>query len=221
MLMKFFLILFITLIITAPISAKNIYCDADTDCYYIPEKVLNSDKPVPALLYLSCTGATKSQVDSIKFIGDSLNWIIFSCHATRNHRDVLANDRDIMKTYQKAIKNYNIDKTRVFIYGFSGQGVQALMEMFIHPDIFRGTVTQCAHAQALQLVQWSTLKKHLAYLVSREQDWNLDANYLIDKEFKKHEVRDTIVITPGEHNIGDAKELFRAVKWLKKNSQQK
>jgi predicted esterase len=133
----------------------------------------------------------------------------------------MSNDKDIIKTYKKAINNYDIDESRVFIYGFSGQGVQALMELFLHPKIFRGVVTQCAHAQPLPLADWKTLGNHLVYLISRTQDWNLNANYLLDSEFKKHSVRDTLVITPGQHGIGDGQELFRAIKWLRKNSQPK
>jgi hypothetical protein len=216
--MKYLLVILIFLSLTINGLAKSVYCDSDTDCFYVPQKVINLGKPVPALYYLSCTGAKKADIDSIKFIADSLGWIIFSCHATRNHRDVWTNDQDIMKTYQKAMNNYDIDPSRVFIYGFSGQGVQALMEMFLHPKAFRGVNTQCAHAQPLPLADWKTLGNHLVYLVSRNEDWNLDANYQLDGEFKKHGVRDTLVITPGQHGIGDGQELFRAAKWLKKNS---
>jgi len=216
--MRVLFLLLALLLAIVSLSAKNVYCDTDNDCFYVPQRVINLGKQVPALLYLSCTGAKKADIDSIKFIADSLGWIIFSCHATRNHRDVMTNDKDIMKTYKKAIKNYDIDNTRVFIYGFSGQGVQALMELFLHPKIFRGVVTQCAHAQALPLADWKTLGNHLVYLISRTQDWNLNANYLLHSEFKKHSVRDTLVITPGEHGIGDANELYQGAKWLKKNS---
>lgn len=217
------LILVIIAFISFPLSglAKNVYVDADSDCYYIPQKVINSNKPVPALLYLSCTGAIKSDLDSIKFIADSLGWILFSCHQSRNHRDVMLNDKDIMKTYYKLIKNYKIDTTRIFIYGFSGQGVQSLMEMFLHPKIFRGVIPVCAHTGAMSLVKWQTLQGHLAYLVTREKDWNLQQNHILHQAFQEHGVKDTLVITPGEHGIGDKYEIFRAVRWLRKNSQPK
>lgn len=178
-------------------------------------------KKVPALLYLSCTGALKSDLNSLKFIGDSLDWILFSCHKTRNHRDQMQNDKAIMKTYNKAVKKYPIDTTKVFIYGFSGQGVQALREMFLHPTKFKGVHTVCAHTGAMSLANWSTLKGHLAYLISRENDWNLNENYLIDQAFFYHGIRDTLVITPGEHGIGDKYEIWRAIKWLEINSQLK
>jgi predicted peptidase len=197
--------------------AKSVYVDPDTDCFYVPQKVIDADKKVPALLYLSCTGAIKSDLDSIKFIGDSLGWIIFSCHKTRNHRDAMQNDVDIIKTYNKAIKKYPIDTSRVFIYGFSGQGVQALLEMFLHPTKFKGVHTVCAHTGAMSLAKWSTLKNQLAYLISRQEDWNLQQNYQIDQAFKLNGIKDTLVITPGEHGIGDKFEIFRAIKWLKKN----
>lgn len=198
--------------------AKKVYVDSDTDCFYIPQKVLDSDKLAPALLYLSCTGAIKSDLDSIKFIGDSLGWIIFSCHASRNHRDAMQNDLDIMKTYNKAIKKYPIDTNKVFIYGFSGQGVQALLEMFLHPTKFKGVHTVCAHTGAISMAKWPTLKNHLAYLISRKKDWNLQANYQLDQMFKTNGIKDTLVVTEGEHGIGDKFEIYRAIKWLKKNT---
>lgn len=180
--------------------------------------MLASGKKVPALLYLSCTGAKKSDLDSIRFIGDSLGWVIFSCHKSRNHRDAMQNNLDIIKTYHKAIIKYPIDTNRVFIYGFSGQGVQALITMFLHPKKFRGVITECAHAQALPLADWKTLKNNLAYLISRQKDWNLNANYLLHQKFQENGVNDTLVITPGEHSIGNAQELFQACKWIKKKT---
>jgi poly(3-hydroxybutyrate) depolymerase len=126
-----------------------------------------------------------------------------------------------MKTYQKFVKNYNVDVTKVFIYGFSGQGVQALMEMFLHPTAFKGVATVCAHTGTMSLAKWKTLQNHLAYLVTRTKDWNLQQNYLIHQAFQNHGVKDTLVITPGEHGIGDKYEVFRAVRWLRKNSQPK
>ncbi|MCX7785363.1 MAG: hypothetical protein N2201_03935 [candidate division WOR-3 bacterium] len=212
--MKYLLLL---LVLSTILWAKNIHCDADTDCFYLPQKIINTNKKVPALLYLSCTGAVKSDLDSIKFIGDSLGWVLFSCHKSRNHRDVLLNDKDIVRTYQKAIRNYPIDTTKVFIYGFSGQGVQALLEMFLHPTMFRGVITECAHAQVLLFAPWDRLKNNLIFLISREKDWNLNANILMHQKFQEHGIKDTIAVTPGEHSIGTAQDLFKAVKWLRQN----
>ncbi|MEO0092435.1 MAG: hypothetical protein ABIK61_06980 [candidate division WOR-3 bacterium] len=213
--MKFRLLFFLLLIALNLLWAKDVYCDADTDCFYVPPKILNINKKVPALLYLSCTGAKKSDLDSIKFISDSLGWILFSCHKSRNHRDIWLNDKDIIKTYRKAIKKYPIDTTKVFIYGFSGQGVQALLEMFLHPNIFQGVIAECAHDQALPFARWSTLKNHLIYLVSRQNDWNLNANYRMHRKFQENGIKDTLVITPGEHSIGTAQDLYKAGQWLK------
>lgn len=211
------LIILLSVSISLTVFAKSVYVDADTDCFYIPQKVAESDKRVPALLYLSCTGAVKSDLDSLKFIGDSLGWILFSCHKTRNHRDPMQNDLDIMKTYKKAIKKYQIDTTKVFVYGFSGQGVQAYQEMFMHPTKFKGVHAVCAHTGAMSFAKWSTLNGHIAYLISREKDWNLNENILIDQAFLYHGIRDTLVVTLGEHGIGDKYEIWNAIKWLKNN----
>ncbi|MDH5187161.1 MAG: prolyl oligopeptidase family serine peptidase [candidate division WOR-3 bacterium] len=199
--------------------AENIFCDADSDCFYIPQKVKKSETGSPALIYLSCTGATAKDLDSIKIVGDSLKWILASCHKSRNHRYSMLNDKDIIKTYQKLLRNYRVDTSRIFIYGFSGMGVQALMELFLHPEKFSGAIAVCAHSQAMALAQWENLNENLVYLVSRTKDWNLSENLLIHQKFQQSRVRDTLVITPGEHSIGDKIELLNACSWLNRNSQ--
>ncbi|MEO0074695.1 MAG: hypothetical protein ABIK31_01100 [candidate division WOR-3 bacterium] len=211
-------IILLSVVCVSFLFGKNVICDNDSDCFYIPQKVLEMGKRVPALMYLSCTGAKKADLDSITFIADSLNWIIFSCQKSRNHRDVMLNHQDIIKTYHKAIKSYPIDSTRVFIYGFSGQGVQAMMSMFLRPTLFRGLISECAHSGALSLAKWQTLKGKLVYLVTRNKDWNLSHNYSLHEQFYKHGIKDTLIITAGEHSIGTAKDLFKAVKWLDKYS---
>ena len=184
----------------------------------LTQKVKKLALRVPALLYLDCGGATTKNLDSIKIVADSLKWILAACHKSRNHRNSMLNDKDIVKTYQKLVKNYKVDTSRIFIYGFSGMGVQALMELFLHPEMFRGAVTVCAHTGAMRLAQLENLKDHLIYLVSRNQDWNLKENLLMHQEFQKYRIHDTLVITVGEHSLGDKYELLKACFWLNRNS---
>jgi predicted esterase len=198
--------------------AQKIYCDADSDCYYVPPKVKKLNILAPALLYLDCGGATAKNLDSIKMVGDSLKWILASCHKSKNHRNSMLNDKDIVKTYQKLVKNYKVDSSRIFIYGFSGMGVQALMELFLHPEMFRGVVAVCAHTGAMGLAQLENLQDHLIYLISRSSDWNLEENLSMHQEFQQYQIPDTLVVTPGEHSIGDKSELLKACIWLNRNS---
>jgi len=156
-----------------------------------------------------------------KIVGDSLGWILVACHKCKKHRDIWLNDQDIIKTYQKVIKNYQIDSSRIFIYGFSAMGVQALIELFLHPEIFRGAIPVCAHSQMISLARWETLKDHLVYLISRTEDWNLLENKFIHQVFQEQKIKDTLVITPGRHDIGDSIELLKAAIWLDKNSRLK
>lgn len=213
--------IFALFLITDISFAHKIYCDADSDCFYLPLKVKKLNLPAPALIYLDCGGATAKNIDSIKIVGDSLKWILASCHKSKNHRDSRLNDKDIVKTYQKLIKNYKVDSSRIFIYGFSGMGVQALMELFLHPEMFKGVVAVCAHTGAMGLAQLENLQDHLIYLISRSSDWNLQKNFKMHQEFQQYQVPDTLVLTPGEHSIGDKNELLRAANWLNQNSQSK
>ena len=181
-------------------------------------KVKKLNIPAPALIYLDCGGATANNLDSIKIVGDSLKWVLASCHRSKNHRNSMLNDKDIVKTYQKLIKNYKVDSSRIFIYGFSGMGVQALMELFLHPEMFRGVVAVCAHTGAMGLARLENLKDNFIYLISRNQDWNLKENLLMHQEFQKNLIQDTLVITAGEHSIGDKNELLKAGIWLNRSS---
>jgi len=198
--------------------AQNIYCDVDSDCFYLSQRVKKSDKRLPALIYLDCGGATAKNLDSIKIVGDSLKWILASCHRSKNHRNSKLNDKDIVKTYRKLMNNYKVDSSRIFIYGFSGMGVQALMELFLHPEMFRGVVAVCAHSGAFPLARWESIKDNLVFLISRTKDWNLSENLQIHQGFQQHRVQDTLVINPGEHSIGNKFELLKACSWLNKNS---
>jgi hypothetical protein len=212
-----------TLILFAIISASGqAICDADSDWFYLPPSLSpdsTSDiQPVlsPALIILSCTGAGRADLDSLAFIADSLHLVLATCHASKNHRSANLNDADIMKTIEKLLTKYPVDASRVYIYGFSGQGVQAMMALFKHPDVFHGLVSACGHAGALSMVKWQVLGKggKAIYLISRKKDWNLEQNRYLDDLFRANNIRDTLVILKGEHSPPPAKEVFRACQWL-------
>lgn len=184
---------------------------AQQDYFYIPK---NIKKPAPALIITSCTGATKNDLDSNKAIADKLGWVICTAAQTRNRRDAWQNDRDIMETYRELVSKYPVDTCNVFIYGFSGQAVQAMMEVFLHPDRFKGAVCICAHNGAMGLAKWESLSGHYFYMVSRENDWNLEANKNMHWEFMSHGITDTLIVTKGQHGSKDRRELYNACRWL-------
>jgi predicted esterase len=196
------------------LSATTCHAQQPGDLFYVPK---NHAPQAPALIITSCTGATQADIDSNRAVADSLGWVLATCALTRNHQNAALNDQYVMATYQKLVANYQIDRSRVFIYGFSGQAVQALMEVFLHPELFRGAVSICAHAGALPLAQWETLAGHGFYLISRQKDWNLADNRKIHQLFEVNGIRDTLVITRGQHGPKDRKELFRGCKWLDRN----
>ena len=195
-------------------AAQPLTAQTPGDLFYVPKK---HAAQAPALIITSCTGATRADIDSNKAVADSFGWILATCAATRNHVAADLNDRAIFATYLKLVAGYPVDKSRVFIYGFSGQAVQALQEVFAHPELFRGAVAICAHAGALPLAQWDQLPGHGFYLISRQEDWNLEDNKKMHQLFQYNGLRDTLVITRGQHGPKDRKELFRGSKWLNKN----
>jgi predicted esterase len=145
---------------------------------------------------------------------DSLGWVGATCHATRNHRSADSNDADIVQTVHKLLAQYPVDPDRVFLFGFSGQGVQALASLFLHPDLVRGVVAVCPHAAAVPLAVWEELQGRLAFLVTREQDWNRADNEKMYRMFNENGLVSELSITPGEHGSGPASEVLTGCRWL-------
>ncbi|MDO9026680.1 MAG: hypothetical protein Q7U87_02235 [bacterium] len=184
---------------------------AQQDHFYVPK---NLKPKAPALIITSCTGATKADLDSNKAIADKLGWVLCTSAKTRNHRDSRQNDADIMGTYKTLLAKCPVDPSRIYVYGFSGQAVQAMMEVFLHPTKFKGAVAICAHAGAMPYANWERLKDKCFYLVSRERDWNLNDNKMMHQAFLENSISDTLVITPGQHGPKTRRELFEGCKWL-------
>ncbi|OYD14853.1 hypothetical protein CH330_07360 [candidate division WOR-3 bacterium JGI_Cruoil_03_51_56] len=191
---------------------SRVSCDSDTDCFYVPVSTRRGS--FPAMLILHCNGARPATLDSFRLVGDSLGWILASCHASRNHRNMLLNDADVVKTIGKLIRRYPVDSSRIFVFGLSGQGVQALASMFLHPDIVRGVVAVCAHRGALPFAVWETLGNHFAYLVTRTHDWNRAENEMMLWRFNMEGLVTELKTTSGEHGPGSRKELLAGCRWL-------
>ena len=198
-------------------SHENIVCDADSDCFYVPKDSVTSVHS--ALIVLSCTGATAEDLDSVLFIADSLDIILSTCHKSMNRRGVYLNDEDIMRTYEKLIREYPVDVSRVFLYGFSGMAVQALVTLFWHTPQFRGVIAVCGHRGAMQFAEWRELSDKYIYLISREKDWNLGDNQLMHSQFRHCTIGDTLIITHGEHMPVTKEELLDASIWLLKKTE--
>ncbi len=198
-------------------GAENIVVDADSDCFYIPNAA-DTTKFLPGLIVLSCTGADAKDLDSLRPIADSLDIIMASCHKSKNHRSFKKNDNDIMATYEKLVRDYPVDIRRIFIYGFSGMGVQALAELFQHPEDFCGVVAVCAHKGCLNFFRPGKLKNRFIYLISRDKDWNLNDNISMKNLFHNYGIMDTLIVSPGEHSPPTNKELLNGLIWLIENS---
>lgn len=194
------------------LSAAGLVCDPDTDCFYVPARLAAAR--APALLLLMCNGAVQADIDSFRFVADSLGWVMATCHRTRNHVDVEVNDAAIVRTTGKLLGGFPADSRRVYLFGYSGQGVQALASMFLHPDLFRGVAAVCAHAGGNELAVWEELAGHQVHLVTRTEDWNRTANDRMLAEFRSHGLAARLVMTPGKHDAGPRAELHQAARWL-------
>lgn len=199
------------------VAQPDVYCDEDSNCYYVPSRVACNKNLVPGLIVLQCNGATRGDIDSFRLIADSLNWALATCHASRNHRDIYLNDADIYHSVKKLINRYPVDSSRIVIYGFSGQGGQALATALLHPELIRGVVAVCAPMVAPRLADSpSMFANNFIYLVTREKDWNCQSNYRMFEEFASAGVACTLLVTKGEHQIGSLKEVLAGCRWLDK-----
>jgi len=190
----------------------GVTCDGDSDCCYVPESL--AAEPVPALVVLHCNGAVAADLDSFRLVADSLGWVLASCHATRNRRDALLNDGDILNTIDKLLSTQPVDAGRVFLFGYSGQGVQALLTMTMHPEVVRGVVSVCGHRGGITDGGWAALGDNLVYLVTREDDWNRGDNEALARLLQARGIVSELVTTPGKHDAGPRAELLEACRWL-------
>ncbi|MGQ9677926.1 MAG: hypothetical protein ACUVUD_01410 [bacterium] len=210
--MRFFWLCLLIVNLSCPYS---IICDEDSNCYYTPEKVLSRKSSVPALIVLQCNGAKRGDLDSFKIVADSLNWVVATCNSSRNHRDIFLNDTDIYQVIKRLVRICPFDSSSIVIYGFSGQGAQAMASLFLHPDLVRGVLAVCAPRIAIRLLDLPLmLINHPIYLVSREEDWNRVDNLKMFEDFKSWGFPCTLLLTKGEHAIGTIEEVFAGCGWL-------
>lgn len=195
---------------------QDVVCDADSDCYYVPSWAPESGMPV--LFVLSCTGATEADLDSNRVVAESLGWLLVSCHGARNHRSAGDNDRDIMNTYARLVRDYAIDPARVFIGGFSGMGAQALQELVYRPDLFRGAFAACAPYRGPAPVDNASFSGRAAYLVTRSEDWNRVGNQAQERWLSSLGMAVQLVTTEGKHEVGGPAELLAGCVWLEEQT---
>ncbi len=85
------------------------------------------------------------------------------------------------------------------------------MSVFLHPEAFRGAVSICGHDWALGLARWEELQGKAFYLVTREKDWNREANLRMEAAFRKAGIMDTLVIAKGKREPKGFIEVFKGV----------
>ncbi len=202
--------------VESSLPLAGVVSDADSNWYYVPDSV--GETRVPGLVVLHCNGAGRADLDSVRIVADSLGWALAACRASRNHRDIALNDADVVKTIRKFTGDFPVDSRRVFVFGFSGQGVQALATMFAHPELVRGVMSVCGHRGAVELADWTVLGRNLAYLVTREEDWNRAENEIMLRLFNSQGLLTELVMTPGEHGTGNPPELLAGCRWLDRQS---
>lgn len=191
---------------------EGVYCDADSDCFLLPGAPLN--KTVPALIYLSCTGGKPWDIDSVRAVFDELGWAIATCGKSRNHRAAIENERDILRLREKLAATDVVDKSHIYLFGFSGQGAQALGTALRYPNLFGGAITDCAHTGGITYFDPKASAQQDFYIITKTEDWNRVHNENLHKLLQDNNIRDTLIVEVGEHGIGPALEVFRGCRWI-------
>ena len=125
------------------------------------------------------------------------------------------NEKDILDFVSELYRYPEIDPHRIVLYGFSGQGAQALGTALRFPTVFGGIITQCAHHGLIKNSNWRGAKGLPVVLVTREKDWNRESNEQMADLFRKQGLKVKLITTSGEHHIGNAKELYRDCKIMR------
>ncbi|MBN2541962.1 prolyl oligopeptidase family serine peptidase [bacterium] len=168
----------------------------------------------PLLIVLHCEGGTAQDIYDNIAVAESLGWMLAVAKGPRNHRSTLLNTNDILNLADYLKEAYPVDPDKIFIFGFSGMGAQALYTVFDYPHLFAGAVSTCGHSGGLTNIQWDKAKNVCVYLITRQKDWNRQQNETMSRLFDSLDIRFRLEITPGEHEEGPPEECYRACEWL-------
>jgi len=166
--------------------------------------------PRPTLLFLDCNGARDEDIDTSRFVYDSLHWNIAVCGSSRNHREPISNETDILVLLHRLYSYSIVDSKKIVLFGFSGQGAQALGTALRHPQYFAGIITECGHHGLIYNPDFKGAYGIPVVLITRENDWNRGWNEIMAQIFSDNGINVKLIMTSGEHHIGDARELYDA-----------
>lgn len=197
----------------------GVFCDPDSDCFLLVGAPLS--EPVPALIYLSCTGGKPWDIDSVREIYNELGWAIATCGKSRNRRATDLNENDILRLQTKLQHTGIVDENRIYLFGFSGQGAQAIGTALRHPNLFAGAVIDCAHTGGVTYFSEEASAHQAFYIITKTEDWNREYSEKLHKLFVNFDIRDTLIIEKGEHAIGPAEDILRACRWFEKINSRK
>ncbi|MGC9316109.1 MAG: hypothetical protein ACP5G4_10875, partial [bacterium] len=133
---------------------------------------------------------------------------------SRNHRAGNLNEEDILRLRAKLERTGQIDKNRIYLFGFSGQGAQAVGTALRHPDRFAGAVIDCAHTGSISHFDPQSSAHQAFYIITKTEDWNREHSEQLHRVFADSGIRDTLIIDEGEHAIGPSSDVLRGCAWL-------
>ncbi len=168
----------------------------------------------PTLIYLSCTGGSWSDLDTARVVADSLGWNVAVCARSKNHRDPALNEQDILALVDELLSFPQVDPRGIVLFGFSGQGAQALATALRWPIRFAGVITECAHHGLIRNPNWRDAAGMPVVLITRENDWNRQSNEDMAAAFERNLLEVRLIVTPGPHRIGDSRELLSACRLM-------
>jgi len=199
----------------APVACSEIrtFTDSEGNIFALQPE---SGKQKGTLLYLDCNGGSIEDIDTSRFVFDSLGWNIAVCGKSKNHRSAIINREDILALVDYLQSLPQVNPLRIVIFGFSGQGAQAIGTALQFPNLFGGIITECAHHGGITNPNWNDAGGLPIILITRETDWNREHNERMADLLTQNGLIVQLIVTEGEHHIGDSSELFEACKLMNK-----
>ncbi|MFC1796430.1 prolyl oligopeptidase family serine peptidase [Pseudomonadota bacterium] len=183
---------------------------------YVPSGY-DPTKPAGLLVYISPADSGRI-LSEWKSLMDERNliWIAADDSGNRRagvHRMILA----VMAT-TVIERQYQIDRTRFYVSGFSGGGRMASMVAAEYPELFRGAIYICGVNYWLNKssVEIDKVKRNRYVFLTGSEDFNLQDTRKVFRRYEKAGIPEiNLVVIPhmGHRNPG-AKDYGKAIAWL-------
>lgn len=183
---------------------------------YVPE-TYDADKPAGLMVYVS-PGKKGTMPRKWRSVIDDENLIWISANKSGNE---IAPSRRLLYAVlgpQIASQNYEIDKDRIYLSGFSGGGKMASIVSIDFAHLFKGAIYICGalHWEKDPPNLFEQIKANRYVFLSGDNDFNLESTMVVYRQYKKAGLSNVtmIRIRGMGHDNPDTKGFRKAINYL-------